>query len=117
MPQAALIGSPRIEVPRWLAQGPLLFGAGNRRCNGDRHRFRYFVLYREGVGEVAVVALGPDVLTGLGLDELGGDADAVARFAQTAFEDIAHTQLAPNLFHIDRAPLVGEGRVACYDEQ
>src|SRR5262249_60218514 len=60
----------------------------------------------------AVVALGPNVLAGLCLDQLCGDADAVAGFTQTTFEHISDTELAPDLFHVDSAALVGEAGVA-----
>ena len=43
------------------------------------------------------------MLAGLGLDQLRGDADSVPGFAQAAFEHIAHAELMPDLFHIDRA--------------
>ena len=62
MPQASLIGAPGVEVPRRLAYGALLFGIGDARGYGDRHRLGDFVLNREDVSDVSVVALGPDVL-------------------------------------------------------
>ena len=97
--------------------GALLLGVGNGRGDRDRHRLGDLVLHRENVGEIAVVALGPDMIAGLGLDQLRGDPDAVAGFAHAAFEHIAHAQFAPDLLHIDRAALVGEARIAGDDEQ
>ena len=47
------------------------------------------VLQREDVVEVAVVALGPDVAAGRAVDELRGDAHAVAGFAHAAFEHVS----------------------------
>jgi hypothetical protein len=44
-----------------------------------------------------VVTLGPDVFSGLGLDELRGEANAITHLAQTAFEHIAHAQFAADL--------------------
>jgi len=35
----------------------------------------------KNIGEVAVVAFGPEVVAGFGLDQLPGDPDAVAGFA------------------------------------
>jgi hypothetical protein len=52
-----------------------------------------------------------------GLDQLSRQADAVARLAQAAFEDIAHAKLASDLFHIDRPSLVDKGRVAGDDAE
>ena len=54
---------------------------------------------------------------GPGLDKLCGNAHAVAGLAHRAFEHVAHTQFAADLLHIDAAALVGEGRIAGYDEQ
>jgi len=117
MPQTSLIGGPGVEASRRLAQSPVLLGIGNRWGDSDRHSLGDLVLQREDVGKIAVVALGPDVLAALGLDQLRGDADAIAGFAQAAFEHIAHTELASDLLHIDRAALVAEGRIARDDEQ
>jgi hypothetical protein len=57
------------------------------------------------------------VLASLGLDQLRSDTDAVAGFAQAAFEHIAHTQLTADLLHIDRLAFVGEARITGDDEQ
>ena len=65
-----MIGCPRVEASRRLAQGPALLGIGNGRHQGDRHCLGDLVLQRENVGEIAVVVLGPDMLAALGLDQL-----------------------------------------------
>jgi hypothetical protein len=88
MPQTSSIGGSRVEASRRLAQGPVLLGIGNGRHQGDRHCLGDLVLQREDVGEIAVVALGPDVLAGLALDQLSANANAITGFAQAAFEDI-----------------------------
>src|SRR3954454_1527933 len=103
MPKAALIGGPGIETVRRLAHRALPFGIGYRRCDRNSYRLGDLVLHRENVSEIAVIALSPDMLAGFGLDQLRGDADAVAGFAQAAFEHVAHTQFAPDLLHIDGA--------------
>ena len=82
VPEAALISCLRVETLRRPTHGPPLLGVGNGRCNGDRYRFGDLVLDREDVGEIAVVALGPDVDAGLGLEELCGDTDPLAGLAQ-----------------------------------
>src|SRR5215469_5063262 len=105
MPETALICGPGVEASRLLPHGALLLGIGDSRSNSNRHRLADFVLHHEDVGEIAIVALRPDVLAGLGLDQLRRDADAVARFAETAFQDITHPQFAPDLLHIDGATL------------
>ena len=68
-----------------------------RRDDGRGH----FVLDGEDVIELAVVALGPDVRVGFGVDQLHGDADAIARLAHAALDDILHLELARDLAHID----------------
>src|SRR5215472_4092055 len=117
MPQAALIGRPSIEVPRWLSYGPSELGIEDGRGDRDRHSLRDIVLHREDVGEIAVIAFSPDVLPGLRLDELPSDTDAIACLTQAAFEDVAHPELAPDLLHVDRTALVGEAGVSRDDKQ
>src|ERR1700730_11468703 len=50
-------------------------------------------------------------------DQLRGDAHPCPGFADRAFEDIAHAQVAPDLLHIDALALVGEARIARDDEE
>ena len=64
-----------------------------------------------------VEAICPKIGPGASIDELRRDANAVRRLAHTSFHDVAHAQLTPNLLHVDRAPLVGEARIARDDEQ
>jgi hypothetical protein len=80
-----------------LAHRAVLLGIGNGRGYGYRHGLGDLVLEREDIGQIAVVALGPDVLPGLGLHQLSGDPDAITGFAQAALEYVPHTQLAPDL--------------------
>src|SRR6516162_10745613 len=75
MPQTSLIGAPGVEAARRLAQDAVLLGIGNRWGNSDRHCLSDLVLQRENVGEIAVVAFGPDVIASFGLHELRGYAD------------------------------------------
>src|SRR6516165_4557976 len=108
MPQTALVSRPGVETARWFAHRALPLGIGNRGGNGYCHSVRNLVLHREDIGEIAVVALGPDMLAGLGLDQLRGDPDTIAGFAQAACEHITHAQLAADLFHVDRSAFVSE---------
>ncbi len=41
----------------------------------------------------------------------------MSRLAHAAFKHISHTQLAPDLFHVNGTPLVGKTRIAGDDEQ
>ena len=62
---------------------------------------RDLVLQREDVVEIAVVALGPDVIAVDAVDQLGGDAHAAAGFAHAAFQHVADLQLPRDLRDID----------------
>ena len=75
------------------------------------------VLHVEEIGQGLVEALGPEMIAGLGIDELDVDAHAVAAALHRAFEDIAHVQFAADLLQIDGLALVGEGGVAPDDER
>ena len=50
------------------------------------------------------------------VDQLTGDAHAVARFAHAALKHVAHAQFAADLLHVDGLTLVGETRIAGDDE-
>jgi hypothetical protein len=51
------------------------------------------------------------------VDQLCGDAHALACLAHRAFEDVADAEFASDLLHIDRLALVGEAGVAGDDEE
>ena len=82
---------------------------------GDR--LRNLVLDRENIGEVAVVALGPDMVAGRAVDQLRGDAHAGARLAHAAFEDVSDAELARRVLDVDLLALETERRVARDDRQ
>jgi len=69
-------------------------------------------LQGEQIADVAIEPLGPEVRTGFGIDQLGVDADLRARPLDASFENIAHPQLAADLFGIYWFALVAEGGVA-----
>src|SRR5690348_5279892 len=54
---------------------------------------------------------------GFRLNQLRRDPDPRVYFAHRAFEHVAHTELLPDLFHIDRFSLVSEAGVSSDDEQ
>src|SRR5215472_10417801 len=100
MPQAALIGGPSIEVPHRLSYGPPELGIADGWSNRDRHRLCDLIPHCEDVGEITVIAVRPDVIAGLGFNELCGDADPIASLAHAAFEHVAHTELTLDVLHI-----------------
>src|SRR5262245_37085985 len=78
----------------------------------DRNPARNFVLEREHIARIAVEPLCPQMHIGLGIDQLGTDADLVARSPATASEYIAYAQLTTNLLGVDRLVAIGERGVA-----
>src|SRR5712692_2494910 len=117
MPQPALISGPGIKAFGRPAHRALSLSLGNGRSDGNCYCLGDLVLHRKDVREIAVVALGPDVVAGFGLDQLRGDADAVAGFTQAAFEHVAHAKLAPDLAKVRGFALVGKARIAGDDEE
>src|SRR6266849_3454489 len=76
-----------------------------------------FILDGEDIAQFAVIALRPMMTAGYRIDQLRADAYPGAGAAYAAFEHVAHAKLARNLFHVDRAVLVDECRVAGDDKQ
>ena len=64
-----------------------------------------------------VIALGPQVTAGGGIDQLRRDPHLVVSLAHTAFQHIPHAQLLAHVLHLHRFAFVGEGRVASDDKQ
>ena len=85
------------------------------QCGGDRAG--EFVLKREHIRELAIVAFGPTVGAGERIDELRGDPHAAVVAAKTAYQHVAHAELASDLPDVDCLPLVLKARIACDDEQ
>ena len=100
MPHPSLVRAPGIEICRRLAYRPLPFGVGDDRRNG--RSLRDFILHGENVGEITVVALGPDMIAGFGLDKLRGHPNAIAGFSKIAFQHVADAEFAPS--HRPRGP-------------
>ena len=82
------------------------------RLDGGDDGLGDLVLHGEHVGEVAVVALGPEMAAGGDVVELRGDAHAVAALADAAFEHVAHAELVGDLLQVNGLALVDERGVA-----
>ena len=82
--------------------------AGHRADNLPGH----LVLKRERVLSGLVVALRPDVLARLRVNELGCDANLIGVLADAAFQRIVDIEIAADLADVDRLAFVDEGRVA-----
>src|SRR5215472_9634954 len=116
-PQATHVVVPGVHGFRTLARRPLLLDPpelGLYRADDAAHDF---ILHGEGVGEIPVIAFGPYMGAGRRLDELSCYPHAVACLAHTPLKNVAHPQLAPDLFDVDGPALVGETRVARDDEE
>src|SRR5262249_1742892 len=81
------------EILGALPPGALDLGAANARLDDPDDRRGDLVLEVEDVFHDAVVSVGPDMLAGLRIDELTGDAHAIAALAHAAFEDVADAEL------------------------
>jgi hypothetical protein len=66
------------------------------------------VLHTENINRVAVVSFCPKMVTGHGIDKLGGDTNTVAATTHATLKHIAHAKLTRDLLHISRAAFVGE---------
>ncbi len=75
-------------------------------CRYDH--LRNLVLNSEDVGQVAVIALGPQVTGVHAVDQLRGDADLVARLLHAALNNIAHAQLTAHVLGLRRLAFVVE---------
>ena len=60
----------------------------------------------------SLASLGPQMRIPFGVDQLGVDADLVARPADAAFQHIAHTKLAADLLGVDPLVLLSERGIA-----
>ena len=79
MPQPTLIGAPGVEAAWRLAHHALLLGGGNGRSDRNRNRLGDLVLHCKDVGEIAIVAFGPNMLAGLGLDRAAAKSESNSR--------------------------------------
>src|ERR1022692_5110861 len=101
-----------IDIVRPAVGEPRIFGWAE--CHFERvdDPARDVVLDFEDVRQVPVVALGPEVPACYSVDELAGNPDPITCLTHTAFEHVAHAEVAAYLLRVDRLALVGKGRVA-----
>src|SRR5262245_24647480 len=84
----------------------------NSRLHGARDLRGNMILKLEYVGDDAIVALRPQLLAGLSVYQLDGNAKAIAISSHGTLDDIAGTEILVDFASIDRPALVGEGRLA-----
>ena len=70
------------------------------------------ILQCEQVADVVVEPFCPQMRVGRSIDQLGIDAELVARSPDTPFEHIAHAQLPADLLRVDRLVPIGERGIA-----
>ena len=85
------------------------------QCRHDR--LGNFILDGEDVREVAVVAVGPNVVAGLAVDQLGVDPNPIAGLADAAFQHVGDVELARDLADIESLALERECGVAGNDRE
>ena len=103
---------PGVELARILVLGVPDFGrddAGRYRA-GDA--LRDLVLHGKHVGQVAIVAVGPEMVPGFAIDQLRRDPHPIAGAPDAAFDHVTHAQLARHLADVHGRTLVGERRAA-----
>src|SRR6516164_2703161 len=76
-----------------------------------------FVLHVEEVGDWFVEALGPQVISSLGVDQLYVHPKPVAAALHRTFKNVSDVQLAPDLLHVNGLALEGERRVVSDHER
>src|SRR5207247_1103769 len=105
-----------VQAVRPLPSGAFDLCITQARLDDADDADRQLVLDSEDVVERSVVTVRPDVGGGPRVDQLSRDANAVPGSPDTAFEDIAHSQLAPDLLHVHLLASVGKARVPGDDE-
>lgn len=75
------------------------------------------VLELEQVRARPLVAIRPQLLARLGIDQLHGDAQTIATTTNGALDHIGDPELGSHFADIDETTLVGEGRLAGDDEE
>src|SRR5215469_14807791 len=81
-----------VEALGRLGIGARDFGTAQARDNGRDNAFGDAILKIEDVVKRTFEAVGPNVMAGLGLDQLTGDPHPVCRLTDAAFEEIAHPE-------------------------
>jgi hypothetical protein len=75
-----------------------------RNCGGD------VCLHRQDVAQRTIVGPGPQMLVGVRLDQLGGDAQPIALRDRRAFDDHVHIELARDPKRRSRTPICVRSR-------
>src|SRR5262249_24180186 len=112
MPMGSYSPVPGIELTWFLAPRLPDLGCDNASLDPGGTAPRDHVLGGKDMGQFAIVAICPQVRAGRGLDELGGDADAISGPPHAAFEHVAHTELATHFAYVHSRSLISKGGAA-----
>src|SRR5882757_5383388 len=91
-----------------FAACPFDLGATNDGIDDCGNAAADVILQVEDVDEGAVIAIGPDLSFAAGMSQLGRHANAIARLAYMAAQDVLNTELLGNL--LAGHSLVPEGK-------
>ena len=94
-----------------LAFHPLDLDLFHLGRNGTHHARRHLVLQVEDVLEQSVETVRPQMAACGGIDQLAGNTHTATRLPDTALENLAHTQLTPDLLDVDGTALLGEAGI------
>jgi len=107
-----LVEQPGTDVFRWPPQGSCALGGGEFWHQSSDDSGGYVILKLENVGNVAIVAFSPYVIPTLGVDELRRATEPVAGPADTALQDVTHTEVFTYLCHINGFTFIRERRIS-----
>jgi class 3 adenylate cyclase len=88
---------PRVEPMGILLLGMADLGGNDAGRDGAGDALSNLVLDRTHIREVAVIAVGPEMMAGLGVDQLRGDPHTIAGAAHAAFDHVADAKFGPYL--------------------
>ena len=106
-----------VKISYGLMLHPFDFGELNIRFDRSDDAFGDAILQLEHVTDPAVKAVRPYLCPRRRIDELRRKSKLIARSPDASFKHITHTELAPDLPHINRLAFVGKRGVSRDDKQ
>ena len=76
-----------------------------------------FVLDSKDIGQIAIVAIGPDMTVVFAIDELCRDSHTRARLSNTSFENKINVEVLRHFRYFNGFAFVSEGGITCYNGQ
>ena len=92
VPKASLVEVPGAQIVGPVRSRPLAFGLAELGLDRAHQRCRDFVLDGENIFQLAVVALGPDMVPRQTVNQLRRDANAITKLLQGAFQNRFNTK-------------------------